>query len=330
MNSPTPYRPPTADRLRWFAHGHEALVANAEQVIRGKRDVLALAVTCLVAEGHLLIEDVPGVGKTSIARALAGSIGATWHRVQFTPDLLPSDLTGVAIWNQDAHAFEFRPGPVFANIVVGDEINRASPKTQSALLEVMQERQVTFDAVTHPLPRPFIVIATQNPIDLEGTYRLPEAQLDRFLMRITVGYPAPAAEVEVLQAREHLTTQVEVQPVIRLDDVRHMIDLAAGVHVADAMHRYIVAVAGATRELPGVRLGVSPRGSLALLRAAQVRAASEGRAFVLPEDVKALAEAVFAHRLVLTPESEFAGRRPQELVATALASVAVPDLASVR
>jgi len=314
------------EHIAWFAQRHAALLGNVERVISGKREVLGLALNCLFAEGHLLIEDVPGVGKTSIAKALASSMGASWHRVQFTPDLLPSDITGVAIWNQRSTQFEFRPGAVFSNIVVGDEINRASPKTQSALLEVMEERQVTFDSVTHHVPRPFIVIATQNPIDLEGTYRLPEAQLDRFLMRIEVGYPDPAAETQILAARVHATTAPEVGAVISTDEVRSMIGVAASVHVDGALHEYIVAVAGATRTAPQVRLGVSPRGSLALLRASQARAVSAGRGYVLPEDVKALAVPVLAHRLVLTADAELAGRRPADLVQAALSSVPVPDV----
>jgi len=314
------------EHVAWFAQRHAGLMGNIERVISGKREVLGLALNCFFAEGHLLIEDVPGVGKTSIAKALASSMDASWHRVQFTPDLLPSDITGVAIWNQRSAEFEFRPGAVFSNIVVGDEINRASPKTQSALLEVMEERQVTFDSVTHHVPRPFIVIATQNPIDLEGTYRLPEAQLDRFLMRIEVGYPDSDAETEILAARVHATTPPQVGTVITTNDVRAMIEVAASVHVDQALHHYIVALSAATRALPQVRLGVSPRGSLALLRASQARAAATGRGYVLPEDVKALAVPVLAHRLVLTADAELAGRSPADLVHAALASVSVPDL----
>ena len=314
------------EHVAWFAQRHAGLLGNVERVISGKREVLGLALNCLFAEGHLLIEDVPGVGKTSIAKALASSMDASWHSVQFTPDLLPSDITGVAIWNQRSAEFEFRPGAVFSNIVVGDEINRASPKTQSALLEVMEERQVTFDSVTHQVPRPFIVIATQNPIDLEGTYRLPEAQLDRFLMRIEVGYPDAEAETEILAARVHATTPPHVGPVITTDDVRAMIEVAASVHVDAALHRYIVALSSATRSLSQVRLGVSPRGSLALLRASQARAAAAGRGYVLPEDVKVLAVAVLAHRLVLTADAELAGRSSADLIHAALSSVPVPDL----
>jgi MoxR-like ATPase len=318
------------DLAIWFAERHDAVVDNIERLIRGKRDVLDLALNCLFAEGHLLIEDVPGVGKTSIAKTLAASLGATWHRIQFTPDLLPSDITGVAIWNQRTAEFEFRPGAVFANIVVGDEINRASPKTQSALLEVMEERQVTFDSVTHPVPRPFIVIATQNPIDLDGTYRLPEAQLDRFLMRIEVGYPDTDAEAQILFARQHSTSPPEIGPVLTTADARTMIEMAAAAHVDPDVHRYIVAVADATRRHAEIRLGVSPRGSLALLRASQVRAMAVGRHYVLPEDVKALAGPVLAHRLVLTAEAELAGRRPTEAIQAAVAAVPTPDVGIAR
>jgi MoxR-like ATPase len=299
-------------------------------VIQGKRAQLSLALTCLLAEGHLLIEDVPGVGKTSLAKALAASMGASWNRVQFTPDLLPSDLTGVAIWNQGRSEFEFRPGPVFANVVVGDEINRASPKTQSALLEVMEERQVTSDSVTRPVPRPFMVVATQNPIDLDGTYRLPEAQLDRFLMRVELGYPDEGAEAEILASRAQAPATPEARAVVSTGDVATMIEVATLVHVATDVSRYIVALAGATRALPELRLGASPRASLALMRAAQVRAAIDGRDFVAPGDVKALAGPVLAHRLILTPEAELDGRSTTELVGVAVDSVAPPDVRTAR
>jgi MoxR-like ATPase len=313
-----------AERVRWFADTHERLLANIELLIRGKRDELALALTCLLAEGHLLIEDVPGVGKTSIAKALAASMGAAWHRIQFTPDLLPTDITGVAVWDQRTATFEFRPGPVFAHVVVGDEINRASPKTQSALLEVMEERQVTVDSVSRPVPRPFLVIATQNPVDLDGTFRLPEAQLDRFLMRIAIGYPSADVEAAILASRMGRVTPPDVGAVVGPDDVRAMIAVAASVHVDDAVHRYIVDLVAATRRAPDVRLGASPRGSLALLRAAQARAAAEGRSYAVPEDVKGLAVPVLAHRLVLTPDAELGGRRPEVVVAELLGRVPVP------
>jgi MoxR-like ATPase len=312
--------------VRWFAERHQRLLDNIERLIQGKREPLSLALTCLLAEGHLLIEDVPGVGKTSIAKALAASMDASWHRIQFTPDLLPSDITGVAVWDQRSHEFEFRPGPVFANVVVGDEINRASPKTQSALLEVMEERQVTVDSVAHPVPRPFLVIATQNPVELDGTFRLPEAQLDRFLMRIAVGYPSPDAEVDILASRLGRVTPPTVGPVVTAADVAAMIEVAAAVHVDAALHRYVVELVGATRSAAQVRLGVSTRGSLALERAAQAWAAGQGRGYVVPEDVKALAVPVLAHRLILTPEAELAGRRTEQVVTELLGRVPVPDL----
>jgi MoxR-like ATPase len=314
-----------------FARAHDAVLANVEQVIQGKSEVVRLALTCLFAGGHLLIEDVPGVGKTSLAKALAQSVDATWHRIQFTPDLLPSDITGVAVWNADSRRFEFRPGAVFANLVVGDEINRASPKTQSALLEVMEEQQVTIDAVRHWVPQPFMVIATQNPVDLEGTYRLPEAQLDRFLLRIAVGYPDDRAEEEILSRRAAAGMQLaEVQPVVSLDQVRGMVGVTAGVQVAPAIARYIVAVAKASRARPELRLGVSPRGSLALLRAAQAHAAAQGRNYVVPDDVKSLALAVLAHRVLLTAEAEVRGDQADEVLREVLAGVPVPTGADGR
>ena len=297
-----------------------------EKVIRGKTDVLRLALVCLFSEGHLLIEDVPGVGKTSIAKALAASIDASWHRIQFTPDLLPSDITGVSIWDQRAQRFEFHRGPVFANLVVGDEINRASPKTQSALLEVMEERQVTVDAVSYPVPRPFLVIATQNPIDLDGTYRLPEAQLDRFLMRIRVGYPDVEAEAAILDQRALGGLPPSIRPVLSAQVAADMVQLTANVHVDPAVSRYVVALAQATRHLDEVRLGLSPRGALALIRAAQTRAVADGRPYVVPQDVKTIASAVMGHRIILTPDAEVEGRRVDQLVEEVLAGVAIPAL----
>ncbi|MDQ2729605.1 MAG: MoxR family ATPase [Actinomycetota bacterium] len=314
----------TARHATWFAERHNTLLANVERVIRGKADVLRLALACLFAEGHLLIEDVPGVGKTSIAKALATSIDASWHRVQFTPDLLPSDITGVSIWNQRSQQFEFHRGAVFANLVLGDEINRASPKTQSALLEVMEERQVTVDAVSYNVPRPFLVIATQNPIDLDGTYRLPEAQLDRFLMRIRVGYPDATEEASILDQRARGGNPPTIRPVLSAAEAAEMVTVAANVHVDPAVSRYVVALAAATRHVPEVRLGLSPRGSLALLRAAQSRAVADGRPYVVPQDVKAMAPAVIGHRLILTAEAEVEGRRVDDLVDGVVGSVGVP------
>jgi MoxR-like ATPase len=313
-----------SDAAATFARVHGDLLANVEQVIRGKTEVVRLALACLFAGGHLLVEDVPGVGKTSLAKALAASIDGTWHRIQFTPDLLPGDITGVSVWNQQSNRFEFRPGAVFANLVVADEINRASPKTQSALLEVMEERQVTVDAVGYPVPEPFLVLATQNPIDLEGTYRLPEAQLDRFLMRIAVGYPDLAAEEEILSGRARAGGPPVLRPVTTLDAVRWMVAATGAVHVDPAVIRYVATITAATRERPELRLGASPRGSLALLRAAQSYAAGAGRGYVVPDDVKQMAPAVLVHRLLLTPEAEVRGVRAAGVLSEVLAGMSVP------
>ncbi|MFI7241852.1 AAA family ATPase [Streptomyces qinglanensis] len=308
-----------------LAQCFHALGDNIERVVKGKRETVELALVCLFSEGHLLIEDVPGTGKTTLARCLAASLDADWHRVQFTPDLLPSDITGVTVYRQNTGAFEFLPGPVFANIVLGDEINRASPKTQSALLEVMEERQVTADGSTHAVPRPFMVIATQNPVDMGGTYPLPEAQLDRFLMQVTLGYPDHASEVAVLSGAAD-QSGVEQLPTIATDrHIAEFVRLARRIQVAPRLYDYLVRVVAATRELPEVRLGASPRGSVALLRAVRVRAASQGRTYALPEDVKALARPVLAHRLILTPEAELSGRSGADVIAEALATVPVPQ-----
>jgi MoxR-like ATPase len=308
-----------------FAQRFNLLAENIERIIKGKRDAVELALVCLFSEGHLLVEDVPGTGKTTLARSIAASVDAQWRRIQFTPDLLPSDITGVSIFNQSTREFEFHQGPVFANIVLGDEINRASPKTQSALLEVMEERRVTVDSEPHAVPRPFLVLATQNPVDMDGTYPLPEAQLDRFLMRISVGYPDHAAEVEVLKGMP-TGPQVERLPVVaRASDVAGMIDFATRIHVADPIYDYVVGLVAQTRSSPDIRLGASPRASLALVRAARVRAAAAGRHYVVPEDIKALAVPVIAHRLMLTPEAELRERTAQDLVTEILAGMPVPQ-----
>jgi MoxR-like ATPase len=312
------------DGIARVAHDVERLCANVGLVIQGKPEVIRNAVVCMLAEGHLLLEDVPGTGKTSLARALASSLAVTWNRIQFTPDLLPSDVTGVSIYNQGTTHFEFRHGPIFANIVLADEINRASPKTQSALLEVMEEGTLSNDAVVYPMPRPFMVVATQNPIDMEGTYILPEAQLDRFLMKLTVGYPTAEAEAEVLRTQKMGPTVTHLTPVLTAADVNSMIDVVKQVEVSPTLEQYIVAIAIATRTMSEVRLGVSPRGSLALLRAARAAAAAEGRYFVIPEDVKAMAPVVLAHRLILQPDAELQGRTGTELVTRAVSSVPVP------
>ncbi|OLB77611.1 MAG: ATPase [Actinobacteria bacterium 13_2_20CM_2_71_6] len=301
----------------------DAVIGNVELVLRGKTDAVRLALACLCAGGHLLIEDVPGTGKTSLAKALAASVGGTSHRIQFTPDLLPTDITGVSVWDQHRRVFEFRPGPVFANVVVADEINRASPKTQSALLEVMEEAQVTVDGVGHPVPQPFLVVATQNPIDLEGTYRLPEAQLDRFLMRIALGHPGVEVEQEILTGRARSAPPV-LRPVTTLEQVARLQQAVATVHVAPEIARYVALVAAATREHESLRLGVSTRGSLALVRAAQALAACQGRHYVIPDDVKATAGVVLTHRLVLTAQAEVRGVTAAQVLDEALGTVRVP------
>ncbi|WP_262843113.1 AAA family ATPase [Sphaerisporangium corydalis] len=308
-----------------FQQRFHALAGNIEQVIRGKRETIELALVCLFSEGHLLIEDVPGTGKTTLARSLAASIQAELRRIQFTPDLIPSDITGVSIYSQAHQRFEFHPGPVFANLVLADEINRASPKTQAALLEVMEERRVTVDAESHPVPRPFMVLATQNPVDMDGTYPLPEAQLDRFLMCVSVGYPDHASEVEVLKGMP-AGPKVEHLPLIaRAADVAGMIDFVTRIHVADSIYDYVVALVSATRRSPEVRLGASPRASLALLRASRVMAAAAGRHYVIPEDVRALVAPVLAHRLILTPEAEMRDRTATSVIESTLAATPGPQ-----
>jgi len=307
-----------------FAEVFSSIAANVERVLQGKPETVELALLCLVAEGHLLIEDVPGVGKTSLAKALSASIDCRWARIQFTPDLLPSDVVGVTIWNRQSATFEFRPGVVFANIVLGDEINRASPKTQSALLEAMEERQVTVDGHTHELDAPFMVIATQNPVEHEGTYPLPESQLDRFLMRVDIGYPDRAAEIEILDTHGQDVVVDELQPVATAKDVLAMTTAARSIHVAPSLKGYLVDIAEATRKHQSLALGMSPRATLALQKAARARAAAQGRAFVVPDDIKALAKPVLSHRMVLTPESAGQGADPADVVDDVLRRVPVP------
>lgn len=277
--------------------------ANIAQVIEGKDEQIRLALVVLLGEGHLLVEDVPGVGKTVLAKSLAASIDASVNRIQFTPDLLPSDVTGVAIYDQNARKFEFQAGPVFANIVIGDEINRASPKTQSAFLECMEEHQVSVDGVTHALPNPFTVFATQNPSEMEGTYALPEAQRDRFMARMSMGYPSLAAELKMVERRDQGDPVTQLRPVVSAAEVRAMIQVARSVYLAPVLQRYIVELARATREHDDIRVGVSPRATLHLLRAVKANALIEGRDFVIPDDITSLARAVFAHRLVLNSRS---------------------------
>jgi MoxR-like ATPase len=316
--------------MKTFADRFDRLVANLDRVILGKKSVTTMAATCLFAEGHLLLEDAPGVGKTSLAKALAASIGTASHRIQFTPDMLPTDVTGTSIFNEKTRDFEFHEGPVFGHVIIGDEINRASPRTQSALLEVMEERQVTTDNGTVRLPGPFLVLATQNPIDMEGTYPLPEAQLDRFLMKLRIGYPDLDAETRMLgQGRGHDAVST-LKSVLTVADVRQMIDEARSRHLAEPLRRYVASVAAATRRHPDVSLGASPRASLALVRAAQVRAAAADRDFVHPDDVKDLAVPVLAHRLILTADARLRDETPEKVIRSVLATVDVPRWPSGR
>jgi len=279
----------------------------------------------LLAEGHLLIEDVPGVGKTQLSKALARSIDCSVRRIQFTPDLLPSDVTGVSVYNQESRTFEFRPGGVFANIVVGDEINRASPKTQSAMLECMEERQVTVDNTTYELETPFMVIATQNPVEMEGTYTLPEAQRDRFMARVSIGYPVEAAEIAMLGSHTRSNPLDDLEPVTDAAEVRKLSSIVGQVYVSDAVQRYAVSVSAATRRSPELTLGASPRATLHLVRAAKARAAMAGRDYVLPDDVRTLAGAVLAHRLLPSVEAAMSGRTTDAILADVLDSVPVHD-----
>ncbi|MFD9889423.1 AAA family ATPase [Amycolatopsis sp. NPDC059027] len=309
---------------------YELIAENVQTVVRGKPELVRLAVAALFAEGHLLIEDVPGVGKTTMARCVAASIGGRWSRIQFTPDLLPGDITGVMVYHQNAERFQFHPGGIFANVVLADEINRGTPKTQSALLEVMAERRVTVDAVSQDVPRPFFVVATQNPIELEGTYRLPEAQLDRFLMRLSVGYPDHDAEMRVVMGDCAGVTPDELRPVIDLGAVQQVITEVRKSHLAPEIVSYAVRLAAASRQHPAVRYGASPRGSIALIRAAQALAATHGRDFVTPDDVKDVTHPVLGHRLVLTPDAELNQRQTSEVVDELLADTPAPAAAAGR
>jgi MoxR-like ATPase len=320
---------PSPEEVAGFADFAGRLSSAIGSVVLGKPRVIRYALTALLAEGHLLVEDVPGVGKTTLARAIAAVVAGQWRRIQFTPDLLPSDVTGVTIFNQGSGGFEFHPGPIFANIAIADEINRASPKTQSALLEVMEERFVTVDGVRHPVPRPFLVVATQNPIEMDGTYRLPEAQLDRFLMKLSVGYPDEVVEVEVLRGAAAGRSPESLEPITDTATMAEAISLARRVYIADPLYTYAVRLAAATRTHPQVRVGVSPRGVIALTKAASAYALIDGRNYVVPEDVQALVEPVFAHRLLLSPDAQLRGVTPADVLRSAVESVAVPTASPV-
>jgi len=301
-----------------------AIIENVERVIVGKRPAVEMAVVALLCEGHILVEDVPGIGKTTLCRAIARSIACSFRRIQLTPDVLPSDVTGLYFFNQRSCDFEFRAGPIFANLVLVDEVNRATPRTQSALLECMEERQVTVDGETHPLCRPFLVIATQNPVELEGTFPLPEAQLDRFLLKIEMGYPSEDEEVEMVLRFEEASPLERLQPVASTEQLLQLQKEARAVHVDPAVRGYAVQVARATRTHPAVQLGASPRATLALYRAAQARALLEGRHFVLPDDVKRMAPAVLGHRLILDPQARLRGKLPGSILEELLHDIPVP------
>ncbi len=302
----------------------DRVVGSISQVIVGKEEVIELCLVALLCEGHVLLEDVPGIGKTTLAKAIARSIGCSFRRIQFTPDLLPSDVTGILYFNQRSQDFEFRPGPIMSQVVLADEINRATPRTQSALLEAMQERQVTVDVETMALPRPFLVLATQNPIELEGTFPLPEAQIDRFLMRLALGYPSKEDENAILLRYEREDPLDMLSPVIEADDLLSMQEQVRTVLVEESVREYIVDVARSTREHEAVELGVSPRGTLALYRTAQALAAIRGRGFVIPDDVKYLAPPVLTHRIIISPQTRLRGRRPEEVMAEIVETVPVP------
>ena len=319
---------PSSSELEDVVDTTHRMRAAVEGVVTGRPELVRVTVAVLLAEGHLLLEDVPGVGKTTLAKALAKTIDCTVGRIQFTPDLLPSDLTGVNIFRSQTHEFEFRPGPVFAHVVIGDEINRASPKTQSALLECMQEAQATVDGRTYPLPRPFLVVATQNPVEMEGTYPLPEAQRDRFMARLTVGYPSIESELDMLDLQETSDPLDTLRPVTDAAQVKALIETARRLFAAPGIKRYVVDLVTATREDQGLRLGASPRAAIQLLRAAKALAAMDGRDHVLPDDVQQLAVPVLAHRLLPSTESRLSGRSTSDIVTDILDRVPLPSAAA--
>jgi MoxR-like ATPase len=313
----------TSPSTRSFAGLFDSIVDNVSRALRGKHEAVELSVLALLADGHLLIEDVPGVGKTSLAKALAASVDCSWQRVQFTPDLLPSDVVGVSMWNREREAFSFQPGPIFSNIVLADEINRASPRTQSALLEAMEERQVTIDGETRRLPRPFLVIATQNPVEHEGTYRLPESQLDRFLMRISIGYPDRESEIEILDTKTRVETPIE--PVLGIAEIVSMIEAVDRVRMADSVREYVVDLVHASRRHGGLALGLSPRATLQLAKASRAMAATRGRDYVTPDDIKTLSVPVLAHRIIVGHDAASRGLTAVAAVNEIVSAVPAPS-----